>query len=257
MPTIDSPEPAADVAGAAAVAEKPADAAPAPQFVPVEEFKRLEAMLAGQQELLSTLNETVRAVGSMARGAGGAPASAPADVTEEQFIRAIEDRDVATVKRYNEQQGAKLVATHVEPLRRLGVDAIGDLTRAGAAAQMPYYTRWKKEIDGLLANLPPAARLAPDAYRIAHDAIVGSHTAELIAEAKAQALRAPEPDPVPTGPVGRRAAGGGGKTPNAEELFGEDARLALRSKGMDEEAFAKKLGYASWSDYVKLAQAEA
>jgi len=224
-----------------------------PQFVPAEEFKLFQQTIT---QSLETLNEGIRAIAAN-RVAGNAPGPTHAepDMTEEQYLEAIDNRDTKTIRRYQEQREAKLRATYIDPLQALGLDSIAGLTKEMTVRRMPHYEKYKKEIDGYIALLPAASKLNPEAHMIAYRAVVGQHVDEIVEESRQKTLRE-QSDPAnagrPGGTTGRDTGGGKGKVPTVEEKFGADASEALRSVGRDEEGFARRLGYKSWADYVAM-----
>ena len=228
----------------------PEPAAPAPSYVTAEAFQQAQQQTAN---VLAQLNETMQNLShALTRPvAPAAPAPAPGGVTLAQYVEALQTGDVAVVERYQQQQEASWVQRHVAPLQEQGLNAIANLTAQTSTATLPYYQRWKKEIDAWVANMPPNLRMEPGVYKAAHDAVVGSHAADLINEAKEQALRG-EPAPAESSDAGRRGRGGVpvSKAPTPADLGGAAAEAALRSVGKDSDSFAKKLGYESWEDYM-------
>ncbi len=246
--------------------DPPADDAPAavvaapPTFVPTDEFKSYQATMQGN---FDQLNQTIGVLrDALVAGTRTQPPVPPAGtpggaITEEQYVEAIQTGDARVVRAFHQQDKDRLIAEHIVPLRDTGLDAIAGITREMATGQLPYYKKYQKEIDGHIANLPANMRMTPQVYRLAHDAVVGSHNDEIVKEAVEAAIRAPAtPEPMPSGGrTGRTSAAGA--VPTVEELMGKDASDALAFRGMTGEMFAQRLGYKSWADYAKLATAEA
>jgi len=86
----------------------------------------------------------------------------------------------------------------LQTLSATGGQAIGALARQAASA-LPYYGRFKKDIDGMVADYlkaNPGTIATIDMYERAHDIVKGQHTDELIKEARDEAIRkARNPEP--------------------------------------------------------------
>jgi hypothetical protein len=227
--------------------------------VPLEEFRASQAQT---QQTLAALNETMSALREGISAASSRPQyvmppqTQGRALTRGQWIEAVQTGNEEVIAAYEEQQKQALLAEHVHPLRDNGLEAIANLTRNTTVGQLPYYQRFKKEIDGFIQNLPAGMRMSAEVYQTAHEVVVGRHAAELIQEAKEAALRG---DPAPAEPAdaGRRsvrAGGGGGGTardhPSVEDLGGRDAMDALAGAGKDPDAMAQRMGYANWKDYM-------
>ena len=240
--------------------EVPAAVVAAPTFVPADEFKSYQATMQGN---FDQLNQTIGVLRDALVAARPAPPTPPAagapggSITEEQYVEAIQTGDARTVRAFHEQDKQRLIVEHINPLRDTGLDAIAGITREMATGQLPYYKKYQKEIDAHISNLPANMRMTPQVYRLAHDAVVGSHIDEITTEAREAAIRAPAaPEPMPSGGrTGRTSSVGA--VPTVEELMGKDASDALAFRGMTGDTFAQRLGYKSWADYAKLATAEA
>lgn len=239
------------------IVETPPAAVAAPGgFVPADEFKSYQATMQGNfdqlQQTIGVLRDALVATRPAAptAPAAGTPGGA---ITEEQYVEAIQTGDARTVRAFHEQDKQRLITEHINPLRDTGLDAIAGITREMATGQLAYYKKYQKEIDAHIANLPTNMRMTPQVYRLAHDAVVGSHIDEITTEAREAAIRAPAvPEPMPgSGRTGRTSAAGA--VPTVEELMGKEASDALAFRGMDGDMFARKLGYKSWADYAKLA----
>ena len=237
--------------GAAAAA-----AAAAPAFVPSEEFKRLESTVTGLAESNRQLQESVRLLVGAAGRRPDPPPPAQGEVTEEQYLEAVDNRDYATVRRYNEQRDARLIKTHIEPLRAGGLNAIAGLTKQSIESK-EHYKRFEKEINELIETMSPEIRIQPIAYQMAYDTVVGRHHGELVTEEREKALRQGV-DPAQAGRPGSQAGQGrekAGGAPTPEELFDGQANKSelvanIAFKG-GPDAFAKKLGHKDWKAYTE------
>ena len=223
-----------------------------PQFVPLEEFRASQAQT---NQTLAALNETMAALRdglTRAQQPQWTPPQPRQVISRGQFIEAVQTGNEEVMAAYEEQQKQALLAEHVHPLRDNGLEAIANLTRSTTVGALPYYQRYKKEIDGFIQNLPAGMRMSPEVYQTAHEVVVGRHIAELTAEAKEQALRgeAPPPEPADTG---RRNRGGAPRStaPTVEDLGGRDAMDAMAGAGKDPDGMAQRMGYANWKDYME------
>lgn len=218
---------------------------PAPGFVPSDEYKTGMATLTGR------LDEISNALANFARQPQAqAPVAAAPVITTAQFIEAVKMDDAATVAAYNDQNARQLLQQGVNPQIGLGLEAVSNLTKEVITASLPFYKKYQKEIDADLGGLPPQARLNPNAYRLVHDSVVGRHATELQQEARDAALRTPPPAEAATPSRNGRTGAASETVPSADDLGGREAANAAESKG-GQDALAKKLGYADWSDYMK------
>ena len=240
-----------DGGDAAAAGGGGGDAKP-PTFVPTEDFK------AFQQTITSTLNtmsESLRALTANRQAGNAAAEAAEARITDEQYETAVTTGDPKTIRAYLDQRDRDFKRAYIDPLEQTGLGAVAELTRASALAGKPLYTRFRSEVDQYIDSMPPASRLNPKLHQLAYEAVVGRHHDELSREATEAAMRQATQDPKAAGSIGRstsRAAGAGGSSevPDAKELFGAEAAIEVASKG-GEDAFARRLGYDGWADYLK------
>lgn len=174
-------------------------------------------------------------------------------------IRQLVDRAVAAAT-------DRVIKEHVEPLRAFGAESLANLSHEVSMTKMPYYQKYKKEIDAGLGALDPTIRANPAALKMIHDAVVGAHANDLITEAGEAAVRKAQEDAQreASGGGGAASAGGGAgrggsrpqpEMPTAEALGGQDALAALAHKGQgggqNQDEFARGLGYKDWGDYIK------
>lgn len=148
------------------------------------------------------------------------------------------------------------VSTQIQTLQHQGVSMIADVVKSQSAGKLPYYERYKKEIDEFLEKAPAESRTHPDMYKWAHDAVVGRHIAEISAEAAETAVR-------------KHMDGGGGYKPGdggtgggerkegdltIDTVYGDDAKdikKLLNATGQSLEQYAKRRGYADVQFYLK------
>jgi hypothetical protein len=226
-------------------------AAPAPSFVPADEFKQFQTTITST---LDALREGISAI----RASGGTVApSAPAAprITEEEFDQAMAAGDGKTARAYIAQQRDDLKREHIDPLSSTGLDAVANLTKQITFGAMPRYAKYAKEIDALVAQMPSAARLNGEALRLAYDAVVGRHADEIEAEARDMAARRTT-EPPEAAPAGRRGVRvpTGDRAPTVEEFAGQEGVQALAElgrSGRSADDFARALGYKDWKSYIK------
>ena len=256
MPDSDELEPSNQPDGTDDTTEQ-APAAPAPQYVTLEEFR-------AQQAQLSQLNETLAALRDMAArpvAPAPAPVAAPveAEITRAQYIAAVREGDVEVAERYLAQrEGAvsRTLSQRIDQLENVGTAALSEVHRDRISG-LKHYKKYEKEIQQVVDGLPPAMRAQSGAYQYAYRIVVGTHLDEIEAAAREEALRKPTIDEANESP-----AGGGGRTgrqmakgaansiPTPFDLGGDGAVAAMEVDGRDADTVAKKLGYKDWRDYM-------
>lgn len=180
------------------------------------------------------------------------------DVTDEELIEVLNSGKGGVEKIgsiVNKRVNAalkKALKEHVDPLRTVGLDSIHRLQDEIMSSKMPYWSRYKKEIDQYLSTVDPQLRVNPEMKRLAYNAVVGMHVDEIAEEKRQEAIRstAQPPKSEPTGKTGRTVQREDDVAVEPEDLGGPDAEKALREVGRDKEDLAKKLGYKSWADYM-------
>lgn len=159
----------------------PADAnPPAPTYVTNEQFQE------GLKQLGESFREGISALrDGWVQQAGRSSRPEP----EPELPDPSEDDDVPTAVN-------KAVNKQLAPLRRelaqfenLGLATIEKLTHRQVSGGLPYYNRFKKEIDATLAQMTPAQRAQPEAIEVAHNMVVGHHIAEITAETRDEEQR--------------------------------------------------------------------
>lgn len=132
---------------------------------------------------------------------------------------------------------------------------IANVVKDQVSSKLPYYTKYKDEIDKFLEQAPAASRTHPDMHKWAHDAIVGRHVADIAKEAAEEAVR-------------KHMDGGGGYAPGTggsggneqqglltiDEVYGDDAKdikNLLRNGKMTFLQIAQRRGFADEQSYLK------
>jgi len=231
---------------------------PQPQFVSAEEFRQFREQQTQQASALTEAINAMREAVTASRQAPPAREETPRrdeqpPVSREEYVEAIQNGDIKKVERYEAQQEAR-VAARLGQLEATGSSAIAELNKRTEVGTLPYYTRYKKDIDALVDSLPQHLKMSAGVYKYAHDKIVGEHVTELIAEEREAALRKPKDDDVeklPSGRSGRQSREETGRVPTPRDLGGQDVEDALAFRGIDGDTQARKLGYKSWADYME------
>jgi hypothetical protein len=223
---------------------------PDPKDKEISDMKMSLHQLSSQLDAVTNMLAMV----SKQNGNGVVAPAAIQEVTDEELEQALASGMGAgqTVKKLMAAMEERLLRTHINPLRDQGMGAIAGLTAQAAQGEMPHYKRYKKEIDEYVGHLQPELRLNPQAYILAHNAVVGGHMEELMQEDRAvRARQAAQGGDSSPGVSGVRKTEKGEKVPSAVDLGGEEASSALQMIGQDEDGFAKKLGYKNWAAYMK------
>lgn len=233
-------------------------ATPTPTFVPADEFKQFQSTINTQfqqfQEnfnvILASLNKAPVAA-PVAEGIEDVPLPELEQALSEgkgaeKFVKAIN----AAVKRLEGSFGKR-----VQELESTGLTAISELSKDAAKGDMPYYPRFKKEIDAYVSALPAHLRTNKQIYVVAHNAIVGSpeNLAQILKEEREKILReAADPNAanLPTDINGRGKGKDGDAIPTVEGLLGKEAADALTSIGRSPDQHAMRMGHKDWATFA-------
>lgn len=245
-----------DAGGGGGGEQKPPEIPAPPTFVPSEDFKvfqtQISGTLQGITDALSQLSKTIVPAGR----SDAAPVDRVKDEEIEEALRTGQGGGV--FRRLVKEHVDELRTTDIDPLRNEGLAAIGDVVAGSMRKELPYYDRFQKEIDEYVSKMPPNLRIRPEAIRMAHNAVVGAHAAEIVNEAKESALRGGgEQKGGAAPPAGSGRQTGGGGVPTVEEVMGKDAADALAFRSMDGDALARKMGYKDWPAYAAMAKEQA
>jgi len=224
----------------------------APQYVDAGRFDEFRQTVQGT---LGAISETLTALRETRPVPVAAAPAAVEDVSDTEIDEALQAGRGAPVFRKMVDAAVKRVRREeIDPLRQQMVSTATDLVANVATRDLRHYPKYKKEIDTMVAALPPETRVNPALWKWAHDVVVGQHVDEIAAEAVNAALRpAPTPEPMlRTARAGRGTpAGGAEATPDVYDVAGDEGEAALAHHGVDRDGFAKKLGYKNWTDYMK------
>ena len=227
-------------------------------FVPTDDFKTFQTQVLQQFENIGASLKAISAQ-AVSRGEQPKPPTEPEVVTSEQYAEAIREGNVEVIEKHHRRQQFETIR-QLAPSLQLGLDSVGLIVAESAAAKLPYYKRFKEDIDRYVGGMTPEMRMTPQAYEIAHNVVVGRNAGVIAQEAVEAALRSANIDPKQAnagGGAGSRAGaggGGGGQAPSVAELFGADAEAALTSKGDTPDSWARKLGHKDWATYAGFVQ---
>lgn len=209
-----------------------------------QRFQNLEGMFGQLQQTMNVIATGFAA--TQQRGQVSEP-----ELTDAQIDEAIsEGRGAGSVRQAARLEAAR-VAQRVDRVENIGLGAIANLTKQVATSNMQYYKQYQKEIDAHIDSLPLESRLNAEVYQLAHDAVVGKHTAEIVEAERQKTIRA--------------HSDGGGQIPGVNtrdtqkisavtvaSTLGEESEQALLDNGHDGDSFARKLGYTSYENYIEV-----
>ncbi len=145
----------------------------------------------------------------------------------------------------------KFEIERVAPLRMQGGQSINEVVLDSIARSDPYFTKYKDEVMALIAPaIKQGTVLRLEMVKEATNLVKGRHTDEILATDREEIVRRGkiQPADMPGSVSGRSlsAAGAVAAKESVLEIFGDRAEAAFQSKrdkGIDEEAFARRLGY--------------
>lgn len=156
------------------------------------------ALAAGLPEIV----KQIRAAEQPAEPVQVAPrtvAALPDDVADEEFDKAVaEGRSIAPLLRKRDQRRDAIQRREMDALRDAGGAAIGSAVRQ-AANSLQYYSRYKNEIDSMVAGHCQNTGAVPtyEMYENAHKIVQANHITDLVnegVEEKIRKAKAPEDD---------------------------------------------------------------
>lgn len=220
-----------------------------PQYVSKDDYDRLAGLVTQMQ---STITAGFDALAAQ-RQTRQEPEPEIEDVADEELEQALNSGTGADKFRKMVQAAEKrLMKQHIDPLRAEGHQAIASLVQQTVANTLPHYKRFEKEITTYMDRLAPAAKANAEAWKIAHDIVVGQHSTELVNEAIEAMKRGGGGAPNVNTP-GQNGRASLGQQPGATLTKPPDAEQTemLANKGVSADQFAMKLGYTGWDDYME------
>ncbi len=152
----------------------------------------------------------------------------------------------------------KFDVERVAPLRAQGSQGINSLIISNLRDKEPYFAKYEDEFNKLIGPSLKAGQVltmevALEGFRL----IKGRHIDEIVAAEKDADIRKKKIETdanLPGGSSGRTVATAPKSPDTIRERFGDRADEAFRSKknkGMDEDAFARRMGYANKAEWFK------
>lgn len=232
-----------------------------PKFATVDQVDSLTQILQDLRTTVQTLATGFNAVqADRTVKHEAAPANPYPTVSPKQLREALENGDYEAYEQLSDakQKHAQWEQDQrwegrIAQLQTVGLESIAGIRQDLTAQTLPYYAKYKGEIDKFVAGLSPEQRLQPGVYKMAHDMVVGSHIAEIQAEAVEKETRKAAPQVNTPGRSTRVVE----VTPENEIEMDDDMRDELEYKGMEPDSFARRLGYKSWKDYQTKTKGEA
>lgn len=234
----------------------PEEVKPNPNPAQSDDAKRdaaiAESIARGLKPVLESFSQTVAAAQKPAevRPAPTAQLSRP---SEEEVAEAMVNGDKAKVAELLRKQRAydrQEMSGEINRLSTTGGAAISSVAKT-AASQLPYYKRFKKEIDGMVEQFLGANQGAIatfEVYERAHDIIKGQHIDELLAETREEAIRKAREPEEPLQPINDRGEPIEREPQSLAEVLVGDWKKELREKNgrtrnrTDEEEL-RSMGY--------------
>src|SRR5271154_3359186 len=175
--------------------------------------------------LRTGLSEVVKELRTEAPQRGVEQPRAPVieDVTDEEIDNAVlNGKPVSALLRKRERANQMRMQTEMNTLRQQGSEAIGSAARQ-LATQLPYYGRFKKEIDEMVNayGAQTGAVITFEAYENAHNIVKSRHVDEIVnenVEERIRKSREPEND---LGDVVNRGGSRGTNAPKEPESLQE------------------------------------
>lgn len=242
----------------------PAADPPADPPVTRSEFSALDGRLAKLTESIEQLASRPVVVQA---AAPEAPLP-PTDVADEDIDAAIaEGKGAARVKELISRKidaAKREMAGELGTFRNYGTTMLGSLAERTFVAALDQedkalFTRFEKEVRGLVNQCDPALRGHPDTWETSFNAVVGQHRHEISAErVEAERRRIAEesaaPPPTPGNSGSPRSSDVNEAAPTIQELAGEFPHLG----DMTEDEFIRKINrgkpsrqrYKDWNDYI-------
>lgn len=233
------------------------------QFVPAEDFKRMEATIGGLVERMEHIGQNFTALLASRDAPPASPTDTPAaQMTDEEIEAAVLDGKAGPTFRNMlntalENNNRQLVRDVIDPIRNQGFAALSTLAQSTLETK-PFYSRFKKEIDAYVGTLDPAQRSQPQVLTVAYNAVVGQHAEELLGEAREESLRKATDDikAADVGGTSGRQTPGESDIPTVEDICGLEAAAALSQRNQTPDQFAVRMGYEDWAAYAKMAVRE-
>lgn len=145
----------------------------------------------------------------------------------------------------------------IETFRSFGLGKLSDLTRHVASSTLPYYSKYKAEIEARLNSLDAVSRADTNVIKLVHDTVVAEHIDEIRQAAREEERRTllqSANSPTPGSNNGRTKGSNEPSVPTPEDLgFTEEQIQMIEDRG-GPDAFARRVSngrFSSWAEYAK------
>lgn len=229
--------------------EQPAEKA-GPQYVTQEEFSQ-------QMQILNNLANSVQSLATGFNAQAMRPQAMPEEkeipeVTEEEWEEAEGDpKATRRLLRQERARDAQIQRRELAQVRDTGFNAISGLVRDKLESKK-YYKEYKVEVDALVEQLPPQARLDPKVLDACYNQVVAVHVDDIEKKIRQEAGRKTALGTQPNTPGSRSGRQVRRTDPDDDDFdLDSDTEEGLEVLGHDRDSFAKSLGYQNWKDYIK------
>lgn len=233
-----------------------------------QELQELRDQLTRSQQTNELLQQLVDRT-AQPSGTATTPAEpAVEDVTDAELEDALQNGTGAQVaqlfrKAVNaaNEKSTRALRRELGELRAAGTSTFAEMSQELASSKMPLlkeYPELKQAFDAELKQVPDEYKANPRYLQSLYSRICGDNIQLIVqrqVDAAVRKAREPEQPSMPTTANGRGAPSpADGAVPDVVTFAGQQSARLLQEKGLDGDSFARKLGYDSWEDYVKLAE---
>jgi len=251
---------------------EPSGNPPAPQYATKDDLTVLSnTVTAATQRLEQTIGRFDAAAASRETAP---PPAAPQEpvrtITQEHIDAAYDESDYKKASSLQNKYNAESLAIldfhtnqKIQQATNTGASMIASqaMKAAGSDPDMPYFTRFRKEVDEVLRSVDAAGRGDSNVIRAVYDSVVGKHYSELMNEEREKFAREAANDgggggvaPGSGGPArGQGNDGGGGKL-TIDGVFGLEApqvHARLREVAGGLTGFLQKRGYKDEQEWLQ------
>lgn len=235
-----------------------------PQYVTVDQFNAVNAALQNLTTQLGQFHSRIDVLATPRREEPGAVAPASTfqrTVSQADIDKAYDDGDYkragqlqSTFIQETIKESTLATQSQIAQLQTTGMTMIANVVGTQAKDKLPYYTRFKDQIDKMLEKVSPDLRANPEMHKWAHDAVVGQNVEIITKEASEGAVR-------------KALDGGAGYVPGQsgtpthkdgqltpEAAYGSDwgdIQRLLKAKNITIEEHARRLGHSDVQAYLK------
>lgn len=176
----------------------------------------------------------------------------PAEMTDDEIMQAINDgKPAAAIKRLRDEIEQRLVNQHIMPMQTQSLTTVLEVVKKAAEtdAEMPYYAKFKPEIEKLVNQVPLQQRASIECFRTAYSIVASKKMPDIIKEEVEKAMRAAGAGDGGQLPNGQRANGSAPGVPDVDTVLGPGSMKLIESNGWTPDQYAKKvLGKNNWAE---------